>query len=106
MREAGRTVVQDFPKSSPDLNAIEGAGHLLRQRLEQTEHDQVEGRAEFLARLRPTTPERVLCFDGWGGSSQNVGRAFGSGLLELDLEMVYFLKLCLVPTFGICPTQK
>ena len=54
MREAGRTVVQDFPKSSPDLNAIEGAGHLLRQRLEQTEHDEVEGRAEFLARLRRT----------------------------------------------------
>ena len=54
MREAGRTVVQDFPKSSPDLNAIEGAGHLLRQRLEQTEPDEVEGRAEFLARLRGT----------------------------------------------------
>ena len=54
MREAGRTVVQDFPKSSPDLNAIEGAGHLLRQRLEQTGPDEVEGRAEFLARLRRT----------------------------------------------------
>ena len=52
MREAGCTVVQDFPKSSPDLNAIDGAWHLLRQRLEQTEPDEIEGRAEFLARLR------------------------------------------------------
>ena len=52
MREAGCTVIQEFPKSSPDLNAIEGAWHLLRQRLEQTEPDEIEGRAEFLARLR------------------------------------------------------
>lgn len=54
MREAGCAVIQDFPKLSPDLNAIEGAWHLLRQRLEQTEPDEIEGRAEFLARLRRT----------------------------------------------------
>ena len=54
MREAGCAVIQDFPKLPPDMNAIEGTWHLLRQRLEQTEPDEIEGRAEFLARLRRT----------------------------------------------------
>ena len=54
LRTAGCEVMKDFPKSSPDLNAIEGAWNLLRQRLEATEPDAIESRPEFLARLRRT----------------------------------------------------
>ena len=52
LRAAGCPVVENFPKSSPDLNAIEGAWHLIRQRLEQTEPKAFENRAAFLGRLR------------------------------------------------------
>ena len=44
----------DFPKSSPDLNAIEGVWSLLRQRLEKTEPTDFEDRTAFLVRLRRT----------------------------------------------------
>ena len=54
LRDAGCRVIDDFPKSSPDLNAIEGVWNLLRQRLEDTAPSRIEGRTEFLARLRRT----------------------------------------------------
>lgn len=54
LRAAGCIVVQEFPKSSPDLNAIEEAWNLVRQRLESTEPEAVEDRAAFLTRLRRT----------------------------------------------------
>ena len=49
---AGCRVVEKLPKSSPDLNAIEGVWHLLKQRMVQTEPDSMETRPEFLVRLR------------------------------------------------------
>ena len=49
---AGCPVVKDFPKSSPDLNAIEGVWHLLKARLLKSEPEAMEGRADFLLRLR------------------------------------------------------
>jgi hypothetical protein len=52
LRRAGCPVVSGHPKSSPDLNAIEGVWRLLKERLEATEPEGVETRAEFLARLR------------------------------------------------------
>jgi len=52
LRRAGCPVVANFPKSSPDLNAIEGMWGVLRQRLEATEPREFEDRAAFLARLR------------------------------------------------------
>ena len=49
---AGCPVLKDFPKSSPDLNAIEGVWHLLKARMLKTEPVAMESRAEFLVRLR------------------------------------------------------
>ena len=51
---AGCPAVTRFPKCSPDLNAIEGWWHRLRQRLEETAPDTLETRPQFLARLRLT----------------------------------------------------
>ena len=52
LRHAGCPVIEAFPKSSPDLNAIEGVWNLLRQRLEATQPEEFESRSDFLARLR------------------------------------------------------
>ena len=52
---AGCLVVKQFPKCSPDLNAIEGWWHRLRQRMEETAPNALETRSQFLARLRLTT---------------------------------------------------
>ena len=49
---AGCNVVDNFPKSSPDLNAIEGVWRLLKDRVLDTTPKDVEMRAEFLTRLR------------------------------------------------------
>ena len=46
--------VEKYPKSSPDLNAIEGVWHLLRQLLDEEAPDKRETRSQFLARLRQT----------------------------------------------------
>lgn len=54
LRDAGCKVVENFPKHSPDLNAIEGWWLRLRQRLEETEPVAFEKRPEFLTRLRRT----------------------------------------------------
>ena len=43
-----------FPKSSPDLNAIEQVWNLLRQMLDETAPVEVETRQAFLARFRRT----------------------------------------------------
>ena len=51
-RQAGCAVIPTYPKSSPDLNAIEGAWALVRARLETTQPVDMEDRAAFLARLR------------------------------------------------------
>ena len=52
MRKAGCDVVENFPKHSPDLNAIEGQWRVLRVRLEATAPTEFESRADFLVRLR------------------------------------------------------
>ena len=49
---AGCPVVANFPKSSPDLNAIEGVWQMLKSRMLATEPETFESRAAFLARLR------------------------------------------------------
>ena len=54
MKEAGFGVLANFPKSSPDLNAIEGWWHRLRERLESTAPATMESRNAFLVRLRRT----------------------------------------------------
>ena len=54
LRKAGRMLMEDFPKSSPDLNAIEGWWRILRERLEATAPEAIEGRADFVSRLRRT----------------------------------------------------
>ena len=51
---AGFRLVDNHPKHSPDLNAIEGWWARLRQRLDDTAPEAVETRKEFLARLRRT----------------------------------------------------
>ena len=51
-RQACCAVIDDYPKSSPDLNAIEQAWNLIRQRLEDTEPEYFEDRPAFVARLR------------------------------------------------------
>ena len=52
LREAGCDVVNDFPKISPDLNAIEGWWKVLRGRFQATEPTDFEDRPSFLLRLR------------------------------------------------------
>ena len=52
LQAAGCNVVDNFPKSSPDLNAIEGVWHLLKKRMLETEPEDMETRAVFLTRLR------------------------------------------------------
>ena len=54
LRVAGCPVVANFPKCSPDLNAIEGQWRVLRERLEARAPDDMETRESFLARLRRT----------------------------------------------------
>ena len=52
LRRAGFQIVENYPKSSPDLNAIEGMWNLVRQKLQKTEPTEFENRTQFLARLR------------------------------------------------------
>ena len=47
-------VVDNYPKCSPDLNAIENAWHRVRQHLEAHAPEAMETRPEFLLRLRRT----------------------------------------------------
>ena len=42
----------DFPKCSQDLNAIENAWHILRERLDETLPSAMETREAFIVRLR------------------------------------------------------
>lgn len=49
---AGCDQIAEYPKSSPDLNAIEGWWRTLRLRLTETEPAAMETRSEFLRRLR------------------------------------------------------
>ena len=49
---AGLHLVENFPKSSPDLNAIEGWWRRLKDLLIKTEPSQLERRSDFLRRLR------------------------------------------------------
>ena len=51
LQAAGCNAVDNFPKSSPDLNAIEGVWRLLKDRVLETAPKDMETRAEFLARL-------------------------------------------------------
>ena len=52
MRKLSVEVLSDYPKCSQDLNAIENAWNVLRERLDMTLPEAMEGRDEFLARLR------------------------------------------------------
>ena len=54
LRRAGYNVVANYPKCSPDLNAIEGWWKVLRDRLELTAPEDFESRETFLVRLRRT----------------------------------------------------
>ena len=53
-REAGFDTLTNFPKCSPDLNAIEGWWKRLKQRLDLTAPEEIETRAAFIKRLRRT----------------------------------------------------
>ena len=50
--KAGCDQVDDYPKCSPDLNAIEGWWRRLKLRLEEHEPTERESRDAFLKRLR------------------------------------------------------
>jgi hypothetical protein len=54
LKEAGLTLVTNFPKCSPDLNAIEGWWHRLRDLLEERAPVEMESREDFIRRLRRT----------------------------------------------------
>ena len=46
--------LQNYPKYSPDMNAIEGWWRVLRERLEETAPEEIETRSEFIIRMRRT----------------------------------------------------
>jgi transposase len=50
--KAGCHQIPEYPKCSPDLNAIEGWWRKLKLRLEETEPTEMESREAFLRRLR------------------------------------------------------
>ena len=52
MRTQGITLLENYPKCSQDLNAIENAWNVLRRRLDETLPSELESRDEFTARLR------------------------------------------------------
>ena len=52
LKFAGCSAVDQFPKSSPDLNAIEGIWQMLKARMLSSEPETFESRADFLVRLR------------------------------------------------------
>ena len=52
MKDVGIQLLENFPKSSQDLNSIETAWRELRGRLAETEPAQMETREEFIIRLR------------------------------------------------------
>ena len=52
LAQLGVELVDDYPKCSQDLNAIENAWNVLRQRLDETLPTDLESRDEFTARLR------------------------------------------------------
>jgi len=54
IRGAGLRLVTNFPKHSPDLNAIERWWARLRDRLDSQAPEAIEGRQEFIRRLRRT----------------------------------------------------
>ena len=54
LKKAGFSVLEKYPKSSPDLNAIEGWWYRLKTRLNATAPTVMESRKEFLLRLRRT----------------------------------------------------
>ena len=54
LRRSGCAAVENYPKHSPDLNAIEGWWRILRIRLEETAPVEFESRRAFIERLRRT----------------------------------------------------
>ena len=52
MRKLAVEVISDYPKCSQDLNAIENAWHVVRERLDSTLPTGMESRDAFVARLR------------------------------------------------------
>lgn len=52
LQNVGAQVVEEYPKCSQDLNAIENAWNLLRDRLYDTMPTEVEPRRDFIQRLR------------------------------------------------------
>ena len=51
LSKLGVDVVDDYPKCSQDLNAIENAWNVLRGRLDETVPERLESREDFHARL-------------------------------------------------------
>ena len=54
IREAGLDVIHNYPKHSPDFNAIENWWHRLWQKLEDNAPTTLERREDFIRRLRRT----------------------------------------------------
>ena len=52
LRLCGCNVVKNYPKHSPDLNAIEGFWNMMRLRLQETAPAALESRTSFVTRLR------------------------------------------------------
>ena len=52
MRKLCVDVISDYPKCSQDLNAIENAWNVVRERLDTTLPTEMESRDAFVARLR------------------------------------------------------
>ena len=52
MEKVGLSLIEKYPTSSQDFNAIENCWHLLRERLYETMPTELETREDFIQRLR------------------------------------------------------
>jgi hypothetical protein len=52
LQKVGLTLVEDYPVSSQDFNAMENAWFILKQRLDETMPIQLESRDDFIKRLK------------------------------------------------------
>ena len=77
MRSIGLTLLENYPKSSQDLNPIEAVWKLLRDRLDETVPTSADPREAFVPRLRQPAPCVALTW--WPQQNKHCPRQLPQG---------------------------